>query len=370
MLKKIIVVSAVNLVNGGPLTVLSGCLSYLSANLSVEYEIIALVNKKDLFSLGNIRYLEFPQAKKTWFNRLYYEYYYFGKLARELNPFLWLSLHDMTPNVKADRLAVYCHNASPFYRLSFKEAAVDPMFALFNAFYKYLYRINIKKNDFVIVQQEWLRKELIKLYKLKNIIVAHPEIYDNYLFKDRNDSAKSKYGGNFVFFYPALPRVFKNFEVVCKASERLLKQGIDNFKVIFTISGTENQYAKNIHNSFKRIENIKFLGIQDREAVFDLYANASCLIFPSKLETWGLPITEFKKFNKPILLADLAYAHETLGMYDKSKFFQPDEDEQLAEVMKSLMDGTIIFDDLKQGSAEEPFSQSWEELFDFLLSTN
>ena len=45
-MKKIIVVSAVNLVEGGPLTVLQGCLRYLSANLSDEYEIIALVLRK------------------------------------------------------------------------------------------------------------------------------------------------------------------------------------------------------------------------------------------------------------------------------------------------------------------------------------
>lgn len=200
VLKKIIV-SAVNLVEGGPLTVLHESLGYLSASLSDKYEIIALVNRKELFAFGNIKYLEFPESKKSWINRLFYEYYYFGRLAKRLNPFLWLSLHDITPNVTANRLAVYCHNSSPFYKLSFKVAVMDPRFALFNIFYEYLYGINIQKADFVIVQQEWLRQKLIKLYKLKNVIVAHPGAYDDHSSKKVYDNSRND--GNFVFFYPA-----------------------------------------------------------------------------------------------------------------------------------------------------------------------
>src|SRR3989339_155342 len=142
MKKETIIISAVNLVEGGPLTIFQGCLKYLSANLADRYRIRALVNRKDLFNFSNIEYLEFPNSKKSWINRLYYEYIYFYKLSKSLNPLLWFSLHDITPNISAGRLAVYCHNASPFYKLSFREAIIDPKFALFNFFYKYLYSIN------------------------------------------------------------------------------------------------------------------------------------------------------------------------------------------------------------------------------------
>ena len=364
-MKKVIIVSAVNLVEGGPLTILKECLRYLSANLSTEFEIIALVNRKELFSFENIKYLEFPKSKKSWINRLYYEYCYFSKLAKQFNPFLWLSLHDITPNVTAPRLAVYCHNASPFYKLSFKEALMDPKFALFNIFYKFLYGINIKKSNFVIVQQDWLRQEFIKTYKIKNVIVSYPKVYNEYFVKKTDKNSNS--GSNFVFFYPAFPRVFKNFEIICKSSEMLLKQGIHNFQVIFTISGAENRYSRHIYNSFKHIKNIKFLGIQSRDSVLELYNSASCVIFPSKLETWGIPITEAKLFMKPLLLADLEYAHETLGAYDKVKFFDPDDAEQLADAMKELINRTAVFEKTEANIIPAPFSQNWKELFDILL---
>ena len=59
----------------------------------------------------------------------------------------------------------------------------------------------------------------------------------------------------------------------------------------FTISGNENKYAKQLLDKYKGISEIKFLGLLSREQVFTIYQQCDALIFPSKLETWGLPIT-------------------------------------------------------------------------------
>ena len=63
------------------------------------------------------------------------------------------------------------------------------------------------------------------------------------------------------------------------------------------------------------------------------------MIFSSLLETWGLPISEYKMLNKPIFLSDLPYAHETLGDYSKSRFFDPYHAGDLADGMKRFLDG-------------------------------
>lgn len=365
MLKKTIVISAINLIEGGPLTILQECLKYLSDSLSYEYEIIALVNKKELFSFGNIKYIEFPWSKKFWFFRIYYEYCYFSKLSKHLNPFLWLSLHDITPDVTANRRAVYCHNSSPFYRLSFKDTILDPKFALFNTFYKSLYKINIKRNDFVIVQQSWFRQKLCELYKIDKIIVSCPQVHNKYLMKEKNENIKRN--NSLVFFYPSFPRVFKNFEVICEAANILIKEKICNFKIYFTINGKENRYSKYIFNRYKYIKNIHFIGLLSHAEVYDYYDQTDCLIFSSKLETWGLPITEFKSYGKPILAADLEYARETVGNYAKVKFFDPNNEEQLSICMKAVIKNSIIFDDTDIKKVKAPFSSNWKELFDILL---
>ncbi|MFH1395483.1 MAG: glycosyltransferase [Candidatus Omnitrophota bacterium] len=362
-LKKIII-SAINLTEGGPLSILKDCLEYLSCDLAGAYKIIALVNDQCLFDHENIKFYSFPRAKRSWLARLYYEYIYFSNFSKKMKPYLWLSLHDVTPNVKANIRAVYCHNPAPFYSLSLKDVYLGGRkFVLFNLLYRFLYAININKNDFVIVQQDSLRHKFRRLIGANNIIVAHPAINSQIHTSRSSENVHT-------FFYPAFPRVFKNFEVICKATEILLKQGISDFQVILTMSGDENRYARYIYNSFKCVKNLKFIGIQSRCKVFEFYNNVNCVIFPSKLETWGVPITEAKLFKKPLLLADLEYAHETLGAYDKVKFFDPGNAEQLAGMMKTVINKTVVFEKTGADSVPEPFSQNWKELFDILLYAN
>ena len=146
-MKKKIIISAINFSEGGPLTIYKECLKYLEENSLKEYEIIALVHNKDLFSefKSKIEFIEFKDSKKSYLKRMYYEYFYFKKLSKKLKPYLWFSLHDMTPNVIADKRVVYCHNAMMFYKMTKEERKKSLKLFLFSKFYKYIYKINIKK---------------------------------------------------------------------------------------------------------------------------------------------------------------------------------------------------------------------------------
>lgn len=360
--KQIIVVSAINFFEGGPLTILKECLEYLSENMSGKYKIIALVHDKKLLKTENIEYIEYKKSRQNWLYRIYYEYIYFYFLSKRIRPHLWLSLHDITPNVSADIRSVYCHNPSPFYTFSFQSLFISYKVALFSLFYKYLYRINIHKNDFIVVQQNWIRNEFQKMFGLKNVIVSYPnkqQVSASYIQADHQFKT--------TFIYPAFPRVFKNFEVIAEAAKLLYDQGRTDFQVIITISGDENKYARNIVTKYKNVSVINFVGLKSKEEINILYKQASVLIFPSKLETWGLPISEFKVFGKPMLLADLPYSHETIGNYDKVKFFCPNDPHQLAECMNAFIDGSLVYDGNCMEDIQQPFSQSWSQLFDILL---
>ena len=363
--RKSIVISGVNITEAGPLSILKDCLCFLENNFSDKYNIIALVNDRNLINIDKINYYEFPKSKKHWLNRIYYEYIYFRELSRKIKPYLWFSLHDITANVSAGIRAVYCHNPAPFYDLSLKEAWLEPKFALFNKFYKFLYRINIKKNDFVVVQQHWLREEFKRVFRLTNkIVVAYPVIEQMDLpsrIFNRNPA------GKVVFFYPSFPRVFKNFELVCEAAKRLNENGTGNFEVYLTLNGSETRYSRHIYNKYRQVPSLRFMGVQTREKVFEYYEQADCLIFASKLETCGLPVIEFKLFDKPILLADLRHCHEALGAYNKARFFDPCNPVELSGLMKAVIDNSITYERTAAVKVEEPFARNWETLFKILL---
>lgn len=334
MNKKRIVISGVNLIDAGPLSVFHDCLdSIVSDGLYEKFEIWILVGKKELFEkyVDYFTIFEFPKAKQSWFGRIYYEYIFFKKFSKGKNIFCWLSMHDMTPNVCAERRAVYCHNATVNFDMKLNEIKYDKKVFLFSKFYRYLYAINIKKNDYVIVQQDWLKQLFRKLYKIDNIIVSTPNVE-----LPKIVTTEERYD-RYSFVYIAYPRFFKNFEVICEANEILERQGLTGYQIILSIDGTENSYSREIVDKYKNCQNIKFIGLQTREKIFEIYRKSHCMIFPSRLESWGLPITEYQMYNKPMLVADEPYAHETVGRYDKVKFFAGNSAEELAEIMKKLV---------------------------------
>ncbi|AKK71674.1 hypothetical protein OK18_02595 [Chryseobacterium gallinarum] len=369
-MKKNIIVSGVNFSEGGPLTVMKSALEFLDTSpIIAEYNVIALVHSKKLYdNLRNIELLEFPHVKEAWKNRIKFEYFECRSLSQKLDSHLWLSLHDITPNVISEKRAVYCHNASPFYKQNLSNFLNNPKRFLYTKFYKQLYRINIHKNDYVVVQQKWIKDAFLRLFNLKNekVVVALPNqgkgntenVIKNFADVKSND---------FVFFYPAFPREFKNFEIICKAVEILKAKGKQKFKVKLTIDGSENPYSKNIVDRFSKNKEIEFTGLLSKDEVEDNYALADCLVFPSKLETWGLPISEFKKYHKPMLVANLPYAYETVGNYSKVHYFDVLNEQKLAESMLAVMDGSIKYTNKGDVKYEEPLCRSWDELFKLLL---
>lgn len=364
--KKLIVLSGVNLRSGGTLAIFEDVLSYANNFLTDKYRVIAFVHSKDILSKDRyqkIEFIEFPKSSLSYFIRFYLEFYHFKKISQDLNPYLWMSMQDLSANVSSKISAVYCHNASAFYKVSFKEAMHDKVFFIQNMLYKFFYSININNNNYVIVQQNWLRDKFHDIFEIEKnkIIVSFPQAKK--YFRSRKSHIKDK---EFIFFYPSLPRVFKNFELIFEATRIINLQNIQsNFKVIVTIDGSENSYSKELLNKYSDISNIEFIGLIPRNEVQERYKISDCLIFPSKLETWGLPVSESKEFGLPILIADLPYAHETINNYDKSLFFDPYDATDLSDKMIKAINNE--YSDHFMGDPKEPFCQDWNELFKILL---
>lgn len=363
-MKKKLVISAVNIVEGGTLTILRDAITTAIQALGDSWQITVLVHRREV--LGEldlpIQIMEFPRSKKSWGLRLFYEWHSFKRLSKELNADLWLSLHDMTPRVHSRRQAVYCHNPSPFYRISLTEARLEPTFFLFNLFYRYLYQAFISRNRFVVVQQAWLRDEFKRLFGAHlDIVVAHPQVNLSCVELPTQPASS-----DFVFLYPALPRVFKNFEVIAAAVEILKQRACKAFEVRLTINGEENPYAKHLFKQFGNVAELKFIGRQNSSQMADQYQTASAVLFPSKLETWGLPISEAKAYNKPLLAADLPYAHETVGTYDKVSFFDPTDAHKLADLMQALIENHWQASGNMTVKPSAPYAENWPELWAIL----
>ena len=170
------------------------------------------------------------------------------------------------------------------------------------------------------------------------------------------------------FLFPSFPRTFKNFEIVFDVVQLLDKSIKDKVKFHFTtIKDNPNKYAKHLFNKYDFQEEIHFWETLDRDELLKLYNSIDCLIFPSKLETWGLPISEAKAFKKPMLLANLPYAKETVGDYDYVSFFDVNAPEELASLITEFVNKTIVYQGNKTEIETKNQLNNWFELFDFIL---
>jgi glycosyltransferase involved in cell wall biosynthesis len=345
----------------GILTILHDCLFFLSQYAKANnIRIIALVPSASLINIPGIEYHEFPKSKRSWFLRLYYEFYFFRKLSQQIRPDVWLSLHDITPNVTAPRKFVYWHNPTPFFHPKLKDWRFGFKICVFSMLYKYVYRIHAESNTAIIVQQKWIKDAFRKMYGLNNIVTAAPEVHHI------SSELKLNLDQNKIhFFYPAYPRTFKNFETVCKAVEMLPMEIRSRIMIHLTLKD-ENSYARHIYSSYQHLPEIVFTGVLTRAEVAAYYNSCDALVFASRLETWGLPLSEIQHYEKPVFASDLPYAHESLSGYDKMWFFAAEQPEELAGLITKYVNSTLPTS-IKSERIGSDFL-TWNSMFNYIFS--
>lgn len=363
---KTIVISAVNIRKGGTLTILKECLRALSVWAIGRYRVVALVHDRNLCEYQNVEYLEFPSTTRSWFKRIWCEYITMHGVSKSLGEIsLWLSLHDTTPNVIASSRAVYCQTSFPFLKAKARDLWFDYKIVLFRFFTRLAYRINVHSDDFLIVQAEWLKTSLSELLNVpkEKFIVFPPK--SKPIVASQGVMPKACRS----FIYAASADCHKNFETLFRAVELIEQERPElDFSIHVTINGKENRYSRWLYRKWSHLKSVHFIGQLPQEELFRMNWSTDCLVFPSRIETWGLPISEFGELNKPMLLADLPYSKEAAAGCDHVSFFNPEDPNDLGQRMISLIVGDYsCLAPVREKELEGNHVASWEELFSELL---
>ena len=303
--------------SGGALSVLHEF--YNEFKLDQENEYIFVLSLPELKETSTIKVLRFPWIKKSWGHRIYFDRIIAPKLIKKHKVDKVLSLQNIiVPHTKVYQ-SVFVHNALPFtvYKISIKEN--KKLWVYQNIIGKNIIK-SIEMADHVIVQTNWMKKKCIEQLKVSRakIEVKPPKI--DIEVKERFKKTKESMP---TFFYPAGGSIYKNHKLIIDACLVLKVKGINDYKVIFTLKGDENGHIAYLYNIVEKNElPISFNGNLTREEVFDFYTK-STLIFPSYIETVGLPLLEAKMHGTPIIASDCAFSKEILDGYDKVEFFDP-----------------------------------------------
>lgn len=282
----------------------------------------------------NVSYLNFEWVKKSLLHRTWFDRVTMGKLIRKYQPDRVFSLQNNAVHSGNAPQDVYFQNALPLAekKITFHESRY---LWFYQTFIARIIRTSLKKASRIYVQTNWMKNRMADLWNIDgdSMIVKEPVIRqfptDGRTRKDIDDEC--------LLFYPANYSLYKNHGALIRALINVwTKQGTGcGLRMILT--GEKRHYPEDL---VKTIDNhgypVEFVGRLNEEEMSEMYLK-STLIFPSYIETVGLPLIEAKQFGSWILCADLEYAHEAVEDYDKAIFFNPFSEESIANCISEYM---------------------------------
>lgn len=343
-----IVVNNIAANDSGALTILQSFYDYLSTVDSQEHEWIFLLSDNHFEETENVKIIILDEVSKSWKNRISFDFFSGSKFIEELQPDVFISLQNTLVFGLSCPKVVYMHQAIPFQdsmKFSFLKRN-ERTLAIYQYLIGALIKYSVKKSDMTIVQTNWIRNEVIRHTRIpeEKIMKIFPPVRDSSQYKSEHEFIPTE------FFYPAAYLVYKNHQSIFDACEILNEQDVDDFNVTLTIDSKEVT------------KNITYAGKIPFEKVMGMY-NKSTLIFPSLIETLGLPLIEARHMGAIVLAADCPYSREVLNGYSNAYFYDPSHPEELAALMEKVMNQEIVRQSIEETTVIE---NSWSDFVEVI----
>lgn len=270
---------------------------------------------------------------KSYFLRKKYEIFELKKAIKAIEPDEVISLQNMVVPWAKCKQTVYMHQPLQFapvkYSFFCKE---ERSFAFRQHIVCRIIRRNLRKADKIIVQTFWMKKGVAEWlpYPEEQIVVERP-VFTLPVLESKNLKLDN------IFFFPANAYLHKNHQVIVEACKLLKKKGVNDYHVQFTLSPDSGILAKKLFDEIQKEElPIEFIGHLDKKTLFPKY-QTSIMLFPSYVETFGLPLLEAKTLGGRIIASNLPFAHEILDGYDSVKFVDWNDASAWADAIEKYM---------------------------------
>lgn len=314
----------------GALAILNDLYQQILAYPDRSIKWIFAVSTPEYKETEHIKVLRYPWVKRSWGYRLYFNIVTTRKILREYKPDKVFSLQNEGISFFKKPQYVYLH--LPFvltnHRFTIKEDG-KKLWLYQNVLSKKIFS-SLRKVDKTIVQTQWMKQALVDKANVaaEKIEVLQPDISMNNIgvYEDTEENRRH-------FFYPATAFTYKNHMTLLKALNYAQEKGLCEYEVFLTIKADESDYTKKLYSYVQEQNlNVIFNGPVSREEVFEYYTK-SVLLFPSYVESFGLPLLEARLTGAPILAADCSFSREILDGYEKVKFFQEMDYKTLGELI-------------------------------------
>lgn len=261
---------------------------------------------------------------------------------------LLISLCNVAPLIKSNQI-VTIHDAAVF---GFPQAY---SFA-FRTWYKMIFIGLGKTTRNVITDSFFSKKELIHYSgvdqaKVKVIYLGKEHVFDCKTDKEileKYNLAKKP----FILAVSSM-NPNKNFESIVKAI-----QLIDNENIDFVIAGGTNPKVFSKKDETLP-DGVKHVGYVSDEELRTLYEHASCFVYPSFYEGFGLPPLEAMTCGCPVIVSNAASLPEVCG--DAALYCDPYSPEDIADKIRLVLNDTTLRNNLIQKGLERSKLFTWDK---------
>ena len=315
-----IFVIATTLQAGGGITIYKQFLSHLPKYIGQNKYWIFINPVLPKVAIEGVTYISFPLQSKL--KRILFE----GKLLQNeivklgAKPDVVVSLQNSGyKKIGGSKQIVYFHQSLPLYPGAYNPFKCTERM-LFN--YKHIFPRIVKrtwvKNTQFVVQTPIVKKRFVSYFNVptENVRVCFPDVekVDVTQRKTYNWEDNKKH-----FIFVGDDSKYRNGCTLAKAMGILSKQNpalAADIKIHVTSSAEKApiMYNEVVKNGVDK--NFVFEGIIKHDNLLSYYKSAAALVFPSSIETVGLPLLEAAAFGLPVLAADVDYAYEVLNGYD------------------------------------------------------
>ena len=152
---------------------------------------------------------------------------------------------------------------------------------------------------------------------------------------------------------------YQNGITLIKAMEFLYKKNPDlasKIKIHITIASHRASVMYRLVQKYGFGNNFIFEGVVNHDLLISYYKSITALLFPSSIETVGLPLLEAAVFGKSVIVADEDYAHYVLNGYSGVAYHNIENYRAWAEAIENVCENKQEWKPLIQKRKSEWFS--------------
>ncbi|CAM3776428.1 glycosyltransferase family 4 protein [Marinicrinis lubricantis] len=204
----------------------------------------------------------------------------------------------------------------------------------FRSWYRYLLKRLTKSTSFITTVSNFSRDEISKYCDVTpcKISVVYPgkeqlegELQPDNLFLKEQGLDQKKY----ILAVSSL-NPNKNFNSILKAVDLMTKE----YDVSIVVAGAINRRVSGNYQLDNQ-SNVQYVGYVTDEQLIALYKNASCFVFPSFYEGFGLPPIEAMASGCPVIVSNTSSIPEVCG--DAAVYCDPNSPQDIAEKIELVI---------------------------------